>query len=95
MNDPSVFAVLAEGRRTWAVASIYADVERLIRLHDALAARVCLEDNVVYLGNLLGRGQVADTVHELLLFRRALMASRLGDGAGDIASGESGEGVMW
>lgn len=95
INDSSVFAVLPDARRNWAVASIYGDVDRLRRLHDVLAGRLRPEDNLIYLGNFLGRGQVAATVHEMLLFRRALLASRLDQGAGEIAYLRGSQEEMW
>jgi serine/threonine protein phosphatase 1 len=94
--DRDVFAVLPAGRRTWAIASIYGEVDQLIAVHDRLAARIEIEDNLVYLGNFLGRGRnVAATVQELLLFRRALMARHpYGDG-GAIVHLRGSQEEMW
>ena len=40
MTDPSVFAVLPEGRCCWAVASIFGQVGRLVTLHTLLDPRI-------------------------------------------------------
>lgn len=77
MADDSVFATLTAPRRTWAVGSIHGEAAKLRALHDALIGRIKPGDNLVYLGNFLGRGpDVAGTVEELLNFRRAFMARR-------------------
>jgi serine/threonine protein phosphatase 1 len=95
MTDPSVFAVLPEGRRIWAVASIFAEAERLAALHAALESRIRDSDSLIYLGNLIGRGDVAATIDELLVFRRRLMASRPGDAAGDIVYLRGSQEEIW
>ena len=75
MADDSKFAVLRPGGRTWAVASIHGEAARLGALHGQLAERILPGDNLVYLGNVLGRGEaVVETVEELLQFRRAFLA---------------------
>ncbi len=95
-HDPSVFAVLPSGRNTWAIASIYGEVEHLIAVHDQLASRITIHDNLVYLGNFLGRGPaVAATLQELLIFRRALMARQLADDAGAIVYLRGSQEEMW
>lgn len=91
-----VFIVLPAQRLTWAVGAIHADVDRLVRLHDCLATRMTPRDNLVYLGNFLGgSGQVAATVHEMLLFRRALLAQQLEADCGEIAFLRGGQEEMW
>jgi serine/threonine protein phosphatase 1 len=95
MTDPSVFEVLPEGRCNWAVASIFGQVDRLAALHALLDPRIAARDNLVYLGNLLGRGDVAATIDELLLFRRSLMARRLDDGNGAIVYLRGSQEEMW
>ena len=91
----SVFAVLPEARRNWAVASIFGEAERLAAVHALLVRRILPEDNLVYLGNFLGRGDVAATVHELLLFRRMLMAGQLAEGHGEIVYLRGSQEEMW
>jgi serine/threonine protein phosphatase 1 len=94
--DHSVFAALPSGRRTWAVAAIRGEVRRLINLHDRLATRLAIADHLVYLGNFLGRGgDVAATVQELLLFRRALMARAAGLDGGSIVHLRGSQEEMW
>lgn len=92
----AAFAVVAAGRRTWAVASIHGEVERLAVLHDRLAVRITPADNLIYLGNLLGRGPaIAATMHELLLFRRAVLARHIVTGCGDIVFLRGSQEEMW
>ncbi|WP_255448510.1 hypothetical protein [Telmatospirillum sp. J64-1] len=68
--------------RVWAVAAIHGQVDRLRALHDKLSGELALGDQIVYLGNFLGHGPaVRETVEELLLFRRAVMARTCEDGA--------------
>jgi hypothetical protein len=93
--EPSVFAVLPEARRTWAVASIFGEADRLAAVHASLIRRIQPEDNLVYLGNFLGRGNVGATVHELLVFRRTLMASHLAEGHGEIVYLRGSQEEMW
>src|SRR5512144_3266648 len=93
--DPSVFAVLPEARRNWAVASIYGEAERLGNLHAQLLQRIHSEDNLIYLGNFLGRGAVAATVQELLVFRRTLMARQPAATHGEIAYLRGSQEEMW
>lgn len=75
MSEKDVFVTLPAGRRTWAVASVHGEAERLCTLHEKLRAQIAVNDNLVYLGNLMGRGPaVFETLQEILLFRRALLA---------------------
>ncbi|MCC7425439.1 MAG: hypothetical protein IT557_00905 [Alphaproteobacteria bacterium] len=75
MSDPERFATLRLARRIWAVAAVHGERGRLARLHDALELKVRRGDRLIYLGNVLGRGpDVAGTIRELLLFRRAVIA---------------------
>ena len=79
-RDDERFAVLRPAPHTWAVAAIHGEADRLADLHAALAERLRPADNLIYLGNLLGRGPaVGRTIEELLLFRRAMLARRGAD----------------
>ncbi|MFO1155008.1 MAG: hypothetical protein U1E42_15320 [Rhodospirillales bacterium] len=90
------FAVLPSGRLTWAIGSIHGEAERLVVLHDALARRIEPDDNLVYLGNIIGRGcHVAATVHEVLLFRRAVLARQLAENCGAIVFLRGSQEEMW
>jgi hypothetical protein len=72
---PTRVARLTHARRVWAVAAVRGDAGRLSRLHAALEARVWRGDRLVYCGNLVGVGpDVAGTIREALLFRRAVIA---------------------
>jgi len=91
-----VFAILPVGRFTWAIGAIHGEVDRLAILHDRLATRITPNDNLVYLGNFFGRGaRVAATVHEMLLFRRALLARQLDDESGKIVFLRGSQEEMW
>ena len=75
MSDRPIFAPLSQAQRVWAVASVHGEAERLRCLHDLLWPRLVPGDRLVYLGNLLGHGpSVVETLDEVLLFRRAVMA---------------------
>ena len=95
MTDPSVFAVLPEGRRCWAIASVFGQADRLAALHTLLGARIPPADNLLYLGNFIGRGSVAATIDEMLLFRRALLAEQLDEDAGAIVYLRGSQEEMW
>jgi hypothetical protein len=72
---PARVARLTHASRVWAVAAVRGDAARLSRLHAALETRVWRGDRLVYCGNLIGVGpDVAGTVREALLFRRAVIA---------------------
>lgn len=74
-TPPRRVAALRGARRVWAVGAIHADAAGLSRLHEQLERVVWRGDRLVYLGNFLGLGpDVARTVREILLFRRAVLA---------------------
>jgi serine/threonine protein phosphatase 1 len=78
------------------VAAIHGEARRLEALHDQLATRLQPDDHLIYLGNVLGRGAaVAATVHELLLFRRAVLARQLDDSAGEIVFLRGSQEELW
>ena len=95
MVDSQRFVDLGRPRRIWAVAAIHAEVGRLVRLHDDLGTRFRPGDRLVYLGNLIGRGARAlETIEELLMFRRALLAVP-GMFETDIVYLRGGQEEMW
>ncbi|GIK99159.1 MAG: metallophosphoesterase [Alphaproteobacteria bacterium] len=95
MSDRDKFAVLRRCRRTWTVAAIHGEADRLEALHRELDARFRPGDRLVYLGNYLGRGPaVARTMDALLDFRRALIA-RPGMFASDVAYLRGSQEEMW
>ena len=57
MSNSKLFGVLFRPYRIWAVASIHAEAARLSKLHRAIAKRFQIGDRVVYLGNVIGRGE--------------------------------------
>lgn len=74
-DDATRFAFLPDANRIWAVAAIHGEAERIRGLHDQLQYRFQPGDRLVYLGNMIGRGDsIIATVDELLSFRRSLMA---------------------
>ncbi|SMF38439.1 serine/threonine protein phosphatase 1 [Tistlia consotensis] len=95
MSDRPIFATLPQARRVWAVASVHGEAERLRRLHDLLWPRLQPGDRLVYLGNLLGHGAaVAETLDEVLLFRRAVMAVEPAEAA-HVVLLRGGQEEMW
>lgn len=74
MNDGVAFARLGRPRRIWAVAACHGAVDRLARLHLAIADRFALGDRLVYLGNYIGAGDPVGTIDHLLAFRTHLLA---------------------
>ncbi len=95
MPETELITNLPAPRRTWAVASVHGEAARLRDLHGKLSGRIRTGENLVYLGNILGRGdQVGDTVEELLSFRRALLARR-GDELRSIVYLRGSQEEMW
>ena len=95
MADTHKFIDLGRPRRIWAVGAIHADVERLHRLHNAIGRQFQPGDRIVYLGNLIGWGtNVLDTIDELLVFRRAVIAVP-GALAGDVVYLRGAQEEMW
>ncbi len=95
MVDSQRFVDLGRPRRIWAVAAVHAAVDRLARLHDDLGGRFRPGDRLVYLGNFIGRGpHVQETIEELLMFRRALLAVS-GMFETDIVYLRGGQEEMW
>ncbi len=75
MSDANIFATLRDNGRIWAIAAVHGELERLNRLHHRLAQELRTGDQIVYLGDYLGYGtHVRETIDELLLFRRAVIA---------------------
>ena len=68
------FVDLSSGRRVWAVAAIHGAADRLAALHDAIGERFESGDRLVYLGDLLGGGDVRAAMAEVLRFRRLVLA---------------------
>ncbi|MEI6985713.1 MAG: hypothetical protein WCK65_06260 [Rhodospirillaceae bacterium] len=82
-------------RRVWAVASVHAEIGRLAELHDKIGVRFRPGDRLIYLGNMIGRGRfVAETIDELLAFRRALLAVP-GVMVADVVYLRGGQEEMW
>ncbi len=95
MSAGNTVATLVTGRRTWAIGAVHGEFERLCALHEKLTARLRPDDDIVYLGNFLGRGaSVAKTVDELLGFRRAFLA-KPPDEHGDIFFLRGGQEEIW
>ena len=74
-RDESLIAVLKGARRVWAVAAVHGEIDRLKAMHNQLERHFVAGDRLVYLGNYLGHGtRIIETVDELLLIRRAMLA---------------------
>jgi serine/threonine protein phosphatase 1 len=95
MSEQDVFATLPAGRSLWAVAAIHGEVDRLRGLHARLADRIEVGEPLIYLGNFMGWGSaVFETVQELLLFRRTLLA-RPGADCADLVYLRGCQEEMW
>lgn len=89
------FIDLGRPRRVWAVAAIHAQVDRLYAVHGLLAERFRPGDRLVYLGNMIGRGDwTIETLDALLDFRRWLLAQP-GMTADDIVYLRGAQEEMW
>jgi serine/threonine protein phosphatase 1 len=61
--------------RVWAIGAIRGEVAKLRALHDLLEPELRVGDKLVYLGNVMGRGDaVRETVDEVLRFRREFLS---------------------
>ena len=95
-SEQTIFASLPAGRLNWAVGSVHGESEQLASLHDNLAQHIKPGDNLIYLGNFLGRGaDVGGTVQELLLFRRAFMAGQIDSDGGEIVYLRGSQEEIW
>lgn len=71
--------------RVWAIGAIRGEAAKLRALHDQIAPELRQGDKLVYLGNVIGRGDaVRETVDEVLRFRREFL-SIAGNCIGDYA----------
>ncbi len=95
MEDAKRFAIMSGSHRTWAVASIHGESEKLADLHQLIAEKYRIGDKLVYMGNILGVGsKVKDTVNELLTFRRAVIANE-GASPDDVIYLKGAQEEMW
>ncbi|HVI51153.1 MAG TPA: hypothetical protein VM661_08095 [Candidatus Sulfotelmatobacter sp.] len=95
MSEQDLFATLRADARIWAIPAIHGQIDHLSALHRQLAQHFQPGDQIVYLGNYSGHGQaIRETIDELLLFRRALLA-RPGVDCADIVYLRGGQEEMW
>ena len=74
-SEQGIFATLRAARRVWAVSALHGEAARLGALHQQIYPAFEPGDQLVYLGNYSGHGpMVRETIDELLLFRRAILA---------------------
>lgn len=93
--EPQRFIDLGRPRRIWAIGAVHADPDRLDAIHHAVAERFRPGDRLVYLGNMIGRGEwVIETVDRLIAFRSAMLAMP-GMVAGDLVYLRGGQEEMW
>jgi hypothetical protein len=73
----SVCKILPKGKRVWVISSIEARCEQLKMLHKFISDYYRAGDMLVYSGNIFGgvKGNVVDTIDEILGFRKRIMAS--------------------
>ncbi|MBK20127.1 MAG: hypothetical protein CMM52_14940 [Rhodospirillaceae bacterium] len=77
MSEPSVFAVLRHAERIWAIPSIHGDADKFHALQKTISQKFGPGDRLVFLGNILGRGErVKETVDAVLAFRRLILSRR-------------------
>jgi len=89
------FAALKCSGRVWAVPSIHGEADRLRAINKAVFDNFDPGDNLVYLGNMIGRGPaVGETLDEVLLMRRRLMAEK-GAEPRNIVFLRGGQEEMW
>jgi serine/threonine protein phosphatase 1 len=94
-SEQSIFATLRGESRVWAIAAIHGQVDQLAVLHCQLSQKFQPGDQIVYLGNYSGHGRsVRQTIDELLLFRRAILA-REGSDCADIVFLRGAQEEMW
>ena len=93
--DTDKIAVLHHPQRVWAVASVHGEAGKLARLHREIAERYRPGDRLVYLGNVMGRGDdPAGAVDQVLAFRRAVIGTH-GMFTGDVAILRGAQEEMW
>ena len=74
-SEQSIFATLRAERRVWAVSALHGEAARLGALHQQIYPAFEPGDQLVYTGNYSGHGSlVRETIDEMLLFRRAVLA---------------------
>jgi len=74
-SDQGIFATLRPGGRIWAISALHGEAGRLADLHKQIYDAYQAGDQIVYLGNYSGHGAlVRETIDELLMFRRAILA---------------------
>lgn len=71
------FMSLGRPNRVWSVSSIHGELQKLIKIHDVVAAEIRPGDRIVYHGNYTGYGEEsAQCIDELLTFRRLILSKR-------------------
>src|SRR3546814_14278042 len=73
-TSPDRFVELTRAGRVWAIAAVHGDAGRLAAIHDGIGERFQSGDRLVYLGDLMGGGDVRATIAAALRFRRPVMA---------------------
>lgn len=95
MSEQQRFAALRVARRIWAVGAIHGEVGKISELHSLLASRLLRGDRIVYLGNMMGRGEeVLRTFDELVAYRCYFLA-RFQGRAEDIVFLRGAQEEMW
>jgi serine/threonine protein phosphatase 1 len=73
-SKPGPIARFSTPCRVWAVGAIRGEAAKLRALHERLEPQLRPGDKLVYLGNVIGRGDaVRETVDEVLRFRREFL----------------------
>ncbi len=75
LEKDSRFISLGRARNIWAISAIHGDIERLVKVHDALFPHIHPSDRLIYTGNYTGYGEYSnDVIDEVLMFRRAVLS---------------------
>jgi serine/threonine protein phosphatase 1 len=74
MSAEANLAQLGRPRRIWAVAPCLGAVERLTRVHVAIADRFAAGDRLIYFGDYLGDFASTTIIDQILSFRTYLLA---------------------
>ncbi len=95
MSESGVFAALRSTSRVWAIAAIHGEAMKLAALHRQISHYFSPGDQIVYLGNYSGHGRaVRETIDELLVFRRSILA-RPGVDCADVVFLRGAQEEMW
>lgn len=76
MSFKNKFSNLGHPNRIWTVSAIHGELDQLVSIHKSIYDKFAAGDRLVYTGNYFASryAKPAETLDELLYFRRSLMA---------------------